>query len=110
MPPIKVNPAILGDRLLAELDRTGAQRLIVDSIAELERGVVRSGDPQRLGDYLGALLLAVRSRQVTMLMLKEADKALAATLDFSSDALSVLSENVMLVQPVPFGGGLDRII
>lgn len=110
MPPIKVNPDILGDRLLAELDRTGAQRLIVDSIAELERGVVRSGDPQRLEDYLAALLLAVRSRQVTALMLKETDKALAATLDFSSDALSVLAENVMLMQQVPFGGELHRIL
>jgi circadian clock protein KaiC len=110
MPPIKVNPDILGDRLLAELDRTGAQRLIVDSIAELERGIVRSGDPQRLEDYLAALLLAVRSRRVTALMLKETDKALAATLDFSSDALSVLAENVMLLQQVPFRGELHRIL
>jgi hypothetical protein len=36
-PQIKVNPGVLADRLLRELDRTGAQRLVIDSIAELEQ-------------------------------------------------------------------------
>jgi circadian clock protein KaiC len=110
IPPIKLNPDILGDHLLNELDRTGAQRLIVDSIAELERVLVRSGDTGRLVDYLAALLLALRTRQVTALMLKETDKAVAATLDFSSDVLSVLAENVLLLQQVPYHGQLHRIL
>lgn len=110
IPPIKLNPDVLGDRLLNELDRTGAQRLIIDSIAELERVLMRSGDTGRLEDYLAALLLALRSRQVTALMLKETDKAVAATLDFSADVLSVLAENVLLLQQVPYQGQLHRIL
>ena len=110
IPPIKLNPDILGDRLLSALDRTGAQRLIIDSIAELERVLVRSGDTGRLVDYLAALLLALRTRRVTALMLKEMDKAVASTLDFSADVLSVLAENVLLLQQVPYQGQLHRIL
>ncbi|HEV2458193.1 MAG TPA: ATPase domain-containing protein, partial [Ktedonobacterales bacterium] len=110
VPPIKLNPDVLGDRLLNELDRSGARRLIIDSIAELERALLRSGDTGRLEDYLAALLLALRSRHVTALMLKETDKAVAPTLDFSADILSVLAENVLLLQQVPYQGQLHRIL
>lgn len=110
VPPIKVNADILADRLLNDIERTGAQRLVIDSIAELERAILRSADPQRLEDYLAALLRALRTHQVTALLLKESDKALAATLDFSSDALSVLAENVLLLQQMPFQGQLHRIL
>ncbi len=110
IPPIKLNPDVLGERLLGELDRSGARRLIIDSLAELERVLLRSGDSGRLEDYLAALLLALRSRQVTALMLKETDKAVAPTLDFSADVLSVLAENVLLLQQVPYQGQLHRIL
>ena len=110
VPPIKVNADILADRLLTEIDQTGAQRVVIDSIAELERAILRSADPQRLEDYLAALLRALRLRQVTALMLKESDKALAVMLDFSADALSVLAENVLLLQQMPFHGQLHRIL
>ena len=110
VPPIKVNADVLADRLLTELDRTGAERLVIDSIAELERAILRSVDPQRLEDYLAALLQALRTRRVTALLLKETDKALATTLDFSADPLSVLAENVLLLQSVPYQGQLHRIL
>lgn len=110
VPPFKIDADILGDRLLAELDQTGAQRLVVDSIAELERAIRRSPDPNRLEDYLAALLHAMRRRRVTGLLVKETDKALAATLDFSADPLSLLAENVLLLQQLPFRGRLYRIL
>ncbi|HEX8033479.1 MAG TPA: ATPase domain-containing protein, partial [Ktedonobacterales bacterium] len=110
VPPIKINADILADRVLAELDRTGASRLVVDSIAELERAILRGLDPRRLEDFLAAFLRALHHRRVTALLLKESDKALGPTLDFSADALSVLAENVLLLQQVPFGGALHRIL
>jgi hypothetical protein len=42
---------VLGDRLLNELDRTGARRLVIDGIAKPERVLMRSGDMGRLEDY-----------------------------------------------------------
>jgi circadian clock protein KaiC len=110
VPPIKVNADILADQLLAALDRTGAQRVVIDSVAELERAVLRGADPQRLEDYLGALLHALRRRNVTALLLKETDKVVAATLELSADALSVLAENVLLLQQVPYQGHLHRVL
>lgn len=110
VPPIKVDADILADRLLHTLDQTGARRLVIDSVAELERAILRSPDPQRLEDYLVALLIALRERGVTTVMIKETDKAVAATLDFSADPLSVLAENVILLQQVPYDGDLHRIL
>jgi circadian clock protein KaiC len=108
--PIKINADILADRVLAELDRTCASRLVVDSIAELERAILRGLDPNRLEDFLAAFLRALQQRRVTALLLKESDKTLGPTLDFSVDALSVLAENVLLLQQVPYRGALHRIL
>lgn len=110
VPPIKLNADIVADRLLAEIDRTGATRLVVDSIAELERTIARGLDPARLEDYLAAFLRALRAWKVTPLLVKESDRALAPTLDFSSDRLSVLAENLILLQQVPYQGELHRVL
>lgn len=109
-PPIGVNADILAGRLFDLVDQTGAQRIVIDSIAELERAIARSLDPQRLEDYLAALLISMRTRGVTGLLLKETDKVLAATLDFSASALSVMAENVLILQQIPLNGELHRIL
>jgi circadian clock protein KaiC len=110
VPPIKLNADIVADRLLAEIDRTGATRLVVDSIAELERTIARGLDPARLEDYLAAFLRAIRAWKVTPLLVKETDRTLAPTLDFSSDRLSVLAENLILLQQVPYRSELHRVL
>jgi circadian clock protein KaiC len=109
-PPIKLNADILADRLLDAIDSAGAQRLVIDSIAEIEHAILRSLDPERLADYLAALLSAVRSRNVTALFIKETDKALATSFDLSADALSILAECIILLQHIPFEGSLRRIL
>lgn len=109
-PPIKLNADILADRLLDSIDRVGAQRLVIDSIAEIEQAILRSLDPERLADYLAALLSATRSRNVTALFIKETDKALTTSLDLSADALSILAESMILLQHIPYEGSLHRII
>lgn len=110
VPPIKVQADVIADRLLSELDRTGASRLVIDSVAEIERAILHGPDPARLEDYLAALLQALQSRAVTTFMVKETRRVGAATLDFSADPLSVLAENVMLMQQVPYRGALHRIL
>ena len=110
VPPIKVNPDVIADRLLQTLDATHAQRLVIDSIAELERALLRSGDASRLEEYVAALTRALRLRGVTSLLIKETPKVLAPVLDFSTDRLSVLAENVLLLQQVPFQGQVHRLL
>lgn len=110
IPPIKVQADVIADRLLAELGRTHVSRLVIDSIAEIERAILRGSDPGRLEDFLAALLQALVSRHVTTFMVKETQRIGAAALDFSVDPLSVLAENVLLMQQVPYKGALHRIL
>ena len=110
VPPIKVNADTLADFLLAQLDQIGADRLVIDSIADLERMILHGPDPKRLEDYLAAFLRALRVRQVTALLVKETDRLIAPTLDFSADPLSILAENVIVLQQVPFEGELHRVL
>ncbi|MGZ6390594.1 MAG: RAD55 family ATPase [Ktedonobacterales bacterium] len=110
VPPIKVQADVIADRLLTELDRTGASRLVIDSIAEIERAILRGTDPGRLEDYLAALLQALQSRHVTAFMVKETRRIGAAALDFSADPLSVLAENVLQMQQVAYHGALHRVL
>ncbi len=110
VPPIKVQPDVIADRLLNTLDETGAKRLVVDSVAELERALLRSEDRLRLEEYLAALVRALYARQVTSLFIKETPKVLGPILDFSTDPLSILAENVLLLQQVPYQGQIHRVL
>jgi len=106
--PIQLNPDALADQLLDTLDNTGAQRLVVDSVAEIERAILRSADPARLDDYLAALLSAVRSRQVTALFIRQAGRALTAPRDLGVDALSTLADGAIALQQIMLEGELRR--
>jgi circadian clock protein KaiC len=107
--PIELDPDQVATELLAGLNQTGAQRLVIDSIAELERAVVKSSGKERLPDFLAALLAAVRQAGVTLLAIKETSKAITTELDFSAEALEVLTENLLLMQQVVWQGHLHRL-
>jgi len=109
-PPINLQPDVVAEELLAQVDQVGPCRLVVDSTAELERAITRSYDPARLEDYLAALVLALRRRRVTALFLKETTRLVAATLDLAADPLSILAENVLSVQQIVSHGQLHRIL
>jgi circadian clock protein KaiC len=108
--PIDLDPDIVADGLLAALDASGARRLVIDSITELERAVAGSADPRRLDNYLAALLAALRARGVTTLFIKESRTLLTSQLEFSADALSILAENVLLLQQVTYQDRLVRVL
>lgn len=108
--PVELNPDIVADRLMDALDQNGARRLVVDSIAELQHAVLRSGDPDRVTDYTGALIEALRARDVTTIFITEHPKALARELDLSTGQLSVLAENVLLLEQVEYRDALHRVL
>lgn len=110
LPAIQLNADIVADLLLREIDRTGARRVAVDSVFELEHAVRNSQQPQRLLDFLSALLEALHRREVTMVFTRETEKALSATLDFSGEPLSVLAENVIWLQQVVYQRDVFRVL
>src|SRR5204863_1075651 len=52
----------------------------------------------------------LRTRGVTLLAIKETPKIVTTELDFSTDALSVLAENVLLLQQLAYRGRLNRVL
>ena len=108
--PIEVDPDQVATDLLASLERTGARRVVIDSIAEVERALGESSGQARVSNYLAALLAALRTRGVTLLAIKETAKVVTTQLDFSADALAVLAENVLLVQQLAYHGRLHRVL
>jgi len=110
MPPVELDPDIVADQLLAALERTGARRLIIDSTAELERAVARSGDPGRAEEYLAALAVVLRRPGVTSLLTRETPLALAQTLDTAADPVGMVADSVLLLQKIATDGRLRRVI
>ncbi|HEV2461191.1 MAG TPA: ATPase domain-containing protein [Ktedonobacterales bacterium] len=107
--PVELHPDAVAEHLLAALDRTGARRLVVDSIAELEHATAR-GDADRISDYLAALMVALRTRGVTALLIKEHRVTVASELDLSADPLSLLAENVLLLHQLEHHAKLHRVL
>ncbi len=67
-------------------------------------------DPDQVAtELLAALLAAVRQAGVTLLAIKETSKAITTELDFSAEALEVLTENLLLMQQVVWQGHLHRL-
>ncbi len=110
LPPVNQDPDALADRLLAALDGAGARRLVIDSVAELERAVASGGDPERAGDYLAALVELLRARGVTTLLIKDQRRTIAGELDFADEPLAVFVENLILLRRVVRRGRLHRVL
>ena len=108
--PIEVDPDQVATDLLAALEQTGVRRVVIDSIAEIERAVEESSGAERAANYLAALLATLRRRGVTLLAIKETSKIVTEHLDFSADTLAVLAENVLLLQQLAYRGRLHRVL
>ena len=110
IPPVELHPDVVADRLLAALNQTGARRLVIDSLAELERAVSASGDARRVDEYLAALVLALRTRGVTSLVLKEVRHAVAEVTEYTTDLAGMLTDNVVLMEQLVEGDRLRRVL
>jgi len=56
------------------------------------------------------LLAALRLRHVTLLVTKEISKGISTRLDFSGTEVSILAENVVLVQQLAYGNQLRNLL
>jgi circadian clock protein KaiC len=108
--PVDLNPDVVADRILRALDATGARRLVVDSVIDLERAVIESGDLDRVDGYMAALVKAVRGRGISALFVVETRRVLAPSFEFAANELSVLAENVVLLQQVSYRAHMHRVL
>jgi circadian clock protein KaiC len=77
-PAITLNPDAVAHVLLAQVDATGAQRLVIDGVEALEEEMARAGDPQRHAAYFTAWRTALRDRGVTALFTRQVAEAAPA--------------------------------
>jgi circadian clock protein KaiC len=108
--PVELDPDQVATRLINAIDRIGARRVVIDSIAELERAIAESSGRERSSNYLAALLSILRERGVTLLAIKETPKTTTSELDFSADTLSILAENVVFLQNIAYRGILHNVL
>ncbi len=112
-PPVELNPDVIADETLATLDRTGARRLVIDGLTELEDAIVDQGDIQRVKQFTAALLEALRARHVTSLIVKETGDlgdVAGVRVDLVNSASAVLSENMLLLRQEIYRGALRRVL
>lgn len=108
--PIELDPDQIAIHLLDAIEQTRAHRVVIDNIAEFERAIKESGQPERVPNYLAALLASLRMHDVTALTIKEISKGIATSLDFSVDDLSIMAENVLVIQQLVSRQQLHRVL
>jgi circadian clock protein KaiC len=104
--PVRMDPDMVVQDVLARVDRGGVRRLVIDSSRELERTL----DSGRAPEFLSAVIAWLRARQVTTLLTREITQIVGSELDFSDTAASVLAENIVLLRLVEYRGELHRVI
>ncbi|HLI26509.1 MAG TPA: ATPase domain-containing protein [Chloroflexota bacterium] len=104
--PIVFDPDILAHDLRQAIERVGARRLVVDSLADLEAALGRD----RLEAYLAALAALLRHEGVTALFTKDVPQVFGVNLDLAQVPLSYLAENVVVLRFVTFRGEVRRVL
>jgi circadian clock protein KaiC len=92
--------------LLELIERTRARRVFIDSLGDLRRAAV---DELRFREYLYSLLQRCANQQISVMMTQEIP-ALFGISHLSQDAISHLSDNVVLLQFVLRDAQLRRAV
>jgi circadian clock protein KaiC len=92
--------------LLETIDRTGARRVLIDSLQDLRRAAI---DEVRFREYLYSLLQRCTNEQISLMMSLETP-GLFGTSIISDDGVSHLSDNVILLEFVRDQARLLRAI
>lgn len=107
VPAVELEADTLVDRVLAEIARIGARRLVIDGLSALERSI---SDVDRRHDFLAALSMRLRLARVTAMFTKEVAKVAGPELDFSDTPIAILAGNLLLLRFVELRGRIHRIL
>ena len=93
--------------LADDIERRGVRRLVIDSAAELQRGL---GAEARAPEFLSALVSYLRARAVTAYLTLDIALIVGPALELAGTPLSVLAENLVLLRQVEYRGTLHRVL
>jgi circadian clock protein KaiC len=95
------------DLVSRDVEARGVRRLVVDSVAELERGI---GSEERKAGFLSALVSYLRGGDVTTVLTLDIPAVVGTALDLTGTPVSVLAENLLVLRPVEYRGRLRRVL
>lgn len=107
-PPVELRADVLADTLIARLDETGARRLVVDEVGELERALVAAGYEHRFHDFAAALVEAFRLRGVTTLLTCQTAAGSRSSLEQGIAPLTLLTESLLWMREWSDDGHIAR--
>jgi circadian clock protein KaiC len=97
----------LGARLLAEIQRIGAKRVVIDSLDGFRQAAI---DPARTIRFMTALLGELRLREITTIMIDETMKPSGPEMEMRVEGISALVENLFLLEYLTVGPRMRRLI
>ena len=97
----------LGARLLDEIDRIGAKRIVIDSLDGFRQAAF---DPTRTIRFITALLGELRAREITTILSDETLKPSGPEMEMRVEGISALVENLLLLEYMTIGPKLRRLI
>lgn len=106
-PPYEFGLDVLAERLLGELERRRARRLVIDSLDGFRQA---SADPERTIRFMTALLNELRARGVTVLLTDETLKPSGPEMEMRIQGMSALVENLLLLEYVTISTNLRRLL
>jgi circadian clock protein KaiC len=107
LPPYDLDADQVADLLCRDIEQRGVRRLVIDSVAELERGLPA---PERQSDFLAALVTYLRGRGVTTYITVDINTIVGPTLEFAGTPISVVAENLIVLRYAEYRNQLHRLI
>jgi circadian clock protein KaiC len=107
LPDYELEADRVADLLREDIERRGVRRLVIDSAAELERGIAPEA---RKPEFLAALATYLRAQGVTACVTLDVPKTVGQDLDLVGTPFSVLAENLLLLRDVEYLGQPHRVI
>ncbi len=94
--------------ILDALERVGAQRLVIDSISDLQAGARRG--PDRYFDFMYSLVRWFKGRGITALLITEMGQIFADTLTLTGRGVSHIADNIILLRYAEVEGEIRRAL
>jgi circadian clock protein KaiC len=93
-------------RIREAVEARNVQRVVIDSVAELE---LAASGPERFGDFLASLVGFLRGHEVTTLLTREITPIFGGELAIASRGLPYI-DNIVLLRYIEFAAGIRRAI
>ncbi len=97
----------LGERLLGEIERIGAKRVVIDSLDGFRQSAT---DPARTIRFITALFGELRAREITTILTDETMKPSGPEMEMRVEGISALVENLLLFEYMTIGPKLRRLV